>query len=62
MFKVKCTLVSFEGDEQKYPCHFNYKIGDEFDYDGVNFRGRICPGLLASMMPVVHGVFLLGYK
>jgi len=62
MFKVKCSLVSFEGDEQEYPCHFNYKIGDEFYYDGVNFRGRICPGLLASMMPVVHGVFLLGHK
>jgi uncharacterized repeat protein (TIGR04076 family) len=62
MYKVKCTLVSFEGDEQKYPCHFNYKIGDGFCYDGVNFTGRICPGLLASMMPVIHNVFLLGNK
>jgi uncharacterized repeat protein (TIGR04076 family) len=62
MFKVKCTMISFRGDEQKYPCHFNYKIGDEFYYNGVNFTGRICPGLLASMMPVVHGVYLLGNK
>ena len=62
MFKVKCTLISFEGDEKTYPCHFNYKIGDEFYYDGVNFTGRICPGLLASMMPVVHGIYLLGNK
>jgi len=62
MFKVKCTLISFKGDEQKHPCHFNYKIGDEFYYDGVHFTGRICPGLLASMMPVVHGVYLLGNK
>jgi len=62
MYKVKCALVSFEGDEKTYPCHFNYKIGDEFYYDGVNFTGRICPGLLASMMPAVHGVYLLGNK
>jgi uncharacterized repeat protein (TIGR04076 family) len=62
MFKVKCKLISFEADEAKYPCHFNYKIGDEFYYDGVSFTGRICPGLLASMMPVVHGIYLLGNK
>ena len=62
MYKVKCVLISFEGDERAYPCHFNYKIGDEFYYDGVSFTGRICPGLLASMMPVVHGVYMLGNK
>jgi uncharacterized repeat protein (TIGR04076 family) len=62
MFKVRCKLISFEGDEAKFPCHFNYKLGDEFYYDGVSFTGRICPGLLASMMPVVHGIYLLGNK
>jgi uncharacterized repeat protein (TIGR04076 family) len=62
MFKVRCKLMSFEGDESEYPCHFNYKIGDEFYYDGVTFTGRVCPGLLAPMMPVVHGIYLLGNK
>lgn len=62
MFKVRCKLVSFEGDEEMFPCHFNYKIGDEFYYDGVYFTGKICPGLFASMMPVIHGVYLLGNK
>jgi uncharacterized repeat protein (TIGR04076 family) len=62
MFKVRCRLTAFEGDEATYPCHFNYKIGDEFYYDGVSFTGRICPGLLAPMMPVVHGIYLLGNK
>ena len=62
MFKVRCKLVSFVGNEELFPCHFNYKIGDEFYYDGVYFTGRICPGLLASMMAVIHGVFLLGHK
>lgn len=62
MFKVRCELVSFEGNEEMFPCHFNYKIGDEIYFDGVYFTGRICPGLFASMMPVVHGVYLLGHK
>jgi uncharacterized repeat protein (TIGR04076 family) len=62
MFKVRCKLISFEKDEKKHPCHFNYKIGDEFYYDGVHFTGRICPGLLASMTPIIHGVYLLGNK
>ena len=62
MFKVRCELVAFVADEEKFPCHFNYKIGDEIYFDGVYFTGRICPGLFASMMPIVHGVYLLGYK
>lgn len=60
MFKVKCTLVAFEGREDLYPCHFGYKIGDTIYYDGDRFTGRICPGLLASMMPVVHSMCLTG--
>ena len=62
MYKVKCKLIDFLGDENKHPCHFNYKIGDEIYYDGDTFTGRICPGLIASMMPVVNGIFLLGHK
>jgi len=27
MFKVKVTVVGFLGDEEKYPCHFQHKIG-----------------------------------
>ena len=37
MYKVRCKLVKFEGDEQTFPCHFNYKIGEEIYYDGANF-------------------------
>ncbi len=62
MYKVRCKLVKFEGDEKAFPCHFNYKIGEEFYYDGVYFTGRICPALLAPMMPVIYGVHLLGQK
>ena len=62
MYKVKCELIEFVGDENKHPCHFNYKIGDCIYYDGVHFTGRVCPSLIPAMMPVVHGIFLLGYK
>ena len=57
MFKVRCKLVAFEADEEMYPCHFNYKIGEEIYYYGVHFTGRICPGLFPSMMPGARCVF-----
>ena len=62
MYKVKCKLIEFVRDEKEHPCHFNYKIGDEIYYDGVYFTGRICPSLLPAMMPIVHGIYLLGHK
>jgi uncharacterized repeat protein (TIGR04076 family) len=62
MFKVKCTLVSFDGDEETFPCHFSYRIGDEIHYDGVYFTGRICQGLFPTMFPIVHNVHLMGNR
>ncbi len=44
-FKIKATLVEFMGDEKSFPCHFCYKIGDSFIYDGEEFQGRVCPGI-----------------
>jgi len=57
MFKVKMTVVDFLGDEEKYPCHFLYNIGDEFIYDGEKFIGKICPVLvpfIPSKMYEIH--------
>src|SRR4030042_644798 len=59
-FKVKCTLVSFTGDPDNFPCHFNYEIGDEFTYDGEKFEGRICNGLLKNMAPVIWNTVFYG--
>ena len=28
-FKVKATLIGFLGNTERYPCHFNHKVGDE---------------------------------
>jgi uncharacterized repeat protein (TIGR04076 family) len=59
-FKVKCTLVSFTGDPEYFPCHFNYEIGDEFTYDGEKFEGKICNGLLKNMAPVIWNTVFYG--
>jgi uncharacterized repeat protein (TIGR04076 family) len=53
MFKVKATVIGFDNDEKKYPCHFRYKIGDEIVYDGETITGRVCP----SMAPVFGRAF-----
>ncbi len=46
-FKVRFRLTAFMGNEKEYPCHFGYKIGDEFVYDGERFIGRVCLSLIA---------------
>jgi hypothetical protein len=55
-------LVSFVGNEERYQCHFNYKIGDEIIYDGETFTGRICAYLQQNLMPPLFGVFYAGPK
>lgn len=60
MFQVKATVIGFAGDEEKYPCHFQHKIGDEFIYDGEKYIGRICPGMSAVLVPKMMGVFAAG--
>jgi uncharacterized repeat protein (TIGR04076 family) len=58
-FQIKATVAGFLGDEEKYPCHFLHKVGDEFIYDGEKFVGRICPSvtrlLIPAMMPLHAG-------
>jgi hypothetical protein len=60
MFKVKATVVDFLGDEEKYPCHFDYKIGDEIIWTGAEFKGRICPALLAPLSAKVADLYVAG--
>jgi hypothetical protein len=57
-FKVKCTLVAFQGDPASFPCHFDYKIGNSFTYNGEKFEGRVCNGLLKNMVgPIWNTIF-----
>jgi uncharacterized repeat protein (TIGR04076 family) len=60
MFQVKATVTDFLGDEDKYPCHFQYKIGDEFIYDGGKFIGGICPVFIPIVMPKIHELHAAG--
>ena len=49
MFQVKATVIGFDCDEEKYPCHFRYAIGDEIIYDGETISGRVCPAILPEL-------------
>ena len=60
MFQVKATVVGFMGDEEKYPCHFQHKIGDEFIYDGEKYIGRICPGFSSALIPRMMDFYAAG--
>jgi hypothetical protein len=60
MFKVKATLVRFAGDEERYPCHFGYKIGDEIIYDGENFIGRVCLQILPLLNKHIPPLYAAG--
>ena len=62
MFKVKGTFVGFMNDSEKYPCHFDYKPGETFTYDGEKIEGRICPGVLLTMVPTVWQTFFMGNR
>ncbi len=56
MFKVKATVLGFDEDEKRHPCHFQYKVGDTVIWDGEKFIGRICPSI---MRPFAEKVSIL---
>ena len=59
-FKVRGKLIGFANDVERFPCHFDYKIGEEFTYDGEKIEGRICPGVLLTMVPTIWQTFFMG--
>ncbi len=60
MFKVKATVIAFLGDKEKYPCHHQYKLGDEFIFDGESFYGTICPSLAIDVVPKMMDLHAAG--
>ena len=61
-FKIRFRLTAFMGNVEEYPCHFGYKIGDEFIYDGEQFIGRICPSVIPQVASVIKMLHDLGMK
>jgi len=61
-FKVRGKLIGFMNDVDRFPCHFDYEIGEEFTYDGERIEGRICPGVLLTMVPTVWQTFFSGRR
>jgi uncharacterized repeat protein (TIGR04076 family) len=60
MFKVKATVIAAAGNTQLYPCHFNYKIGDEIVWTGAELKGRICPAILTLLSQRVFDLYGAG--
>jgi uncharacterized repeat protein (TIGR04076 family) len=60
MFKVKCMVVEFMGDKERYPCHHQYQLGDEFIFDGASFSGGICPSLALTVVPRMMEIHAAG--
>jgi uncharacterized repeat protein (TIGR04076 family) len=60
MFKVKAVVVGFLGDKEKYPCHHQYNLGDEFTFDGASFSGGICPSLAIEAVPMMMNIHAAG--
>ncbi len=60
MFKVRATVVGFDADEKRHPCHFRYKIGDTVIWDGERFTGRICPSILRPFAEKVSILYTSG--
>ena len=59
-FQVKATVTGFLGDEERYPCHFQHKVGDEFAYDGEKYVGRLCPSMCRVLIPEMMPFHALG--
>ena len=60
MYKVRATVIGAQGDESRYPCHFNYKKGDEIIWTGAEYKGRICPAILTTLSQKVQSLYTAG--
>ncbi len=60
MFKVKATVVGFLGDIERYPCHFNHKVGDQVIWDGEKFVGRLCGSVWPMLVPKMNALWSAG--
>jgi uncharacterized repeat protein (TIGR04076 family) len=59
-FKVRARVVAILGDEEKYPCHMQHKIGDEIIFDGEKYIGRLCPVVWPLLVPKVSALYAAG--
>jgi len=50
-YKVRAKMVGFLSDEDRCPCHFPYTIGEEIIWDGERLEGRLCPGIMKTVIP-----------
>jgi uncharacterized repeat protein (TIGR04076 family) len=60
MFQVRAKLIAFAGDEEKYPCHMEHRVGDEILFDGERYIGRLCPDVWPLFTSKVAALYQAG--
>ncbi len=58
-FKVKVTLIGFLGNTERYPCHFNHKVGDEVIFDGEKYIAKRKKRLLKSTVQFIKTILFV---
>ncbi|MCL1895375.1 MAG: hypothetical protein FWG03_02375 [Clostridiales bacterium] len=59
-FSTKATLVAFQGDAERYPCHAMLDIGSELVFDGGELHGKMCPDMLAPLSNALYTLYMAG--
>lgn len=59
-FTSKATLIAFQGDAERYPCHAMLEIGEELIFDGGELRGKMCPDMFAPLAQALFNVYVAG--
>lgn len=59
-FSTKATLVAFQADPERYPCHAMLKIGDEVTFDGAELKGKMCPDVMPGIANALYTLYMAG--
>lgn len=59
-FSTKATLIAFQGDPERYPCHSMLKIGDEVTFNGEELKGKMCPDVMPKLAEMLNTVYTAG--
>ncbi|MDR1573737.1 MAG: hypothetical protein LBS24_05465 [Clostridiales Family XIII bacterium] len=59
-FSTKATLVAFQGDAEKYPCHATLNIGDVVIFTGGEIIGKMCPDMAPPLANALYTMYMTG--
>ena len=59
-FSTKATLVAFQADPERYPCHAMLRIGDTVTFDGAELKGKMCPDVMPGIANALYTLYMTG--